>query len=68
MENSGVNTNGSQFFITYGPLPEFDGHFTIIGRVLTGMDVLSGLTARDPQPGTYLAPGNPLISVTIQER
>ena len=68
MENTGVNTNGSQFFITYGPLPQLDGRFTIIGRVLTGMDILAALAARDPQPGTYLPPGEELIRVTVEER
>jgi cyclophilin family peptidyl-prolyl cis-trans isomerase len=68
MENTGINTNGSQFFITYGPVPRFDGQFTIIGRVLTGMDVLSTLAPRDPQPGSYLPPGDELIRVTVEER
>jgi cyclophilin family peptidyl-prolyl cis-trans isomerase len=68
MNNTGVNTNGSQFFITLAPAPELDGGFTIIGRVITGLDVLTGLTPRDPKPGTYLPRGDELIRVTIEER
>jgi cyclophilin family peptidyl-prolyl cis-trans isomerase len=68
MANSGPDTNGSQFFITYAPAPNLDGGYTIFGRVLSGMDVLQALTPRDPQPGVHLPPGDKLIEVTIEEK
>lgn len=68
MANSGPDTNGSQFFITYGPVPELTGGYTIFGKVLSGMDVLEQLTPRDPQPGVNLPPGDTLIRVTIEEK
>lgn len=68
MANSGPDTNGSQFFITYGPAPQLDGNYTIFGKVLSGMDVLEQLMPRDPQPGLYLTPGDKLINVTIEEK
>jgi len=68
MANSGPDTNGSQFFITYAPTPNLDGGYTIFGRVLSGMEVLEQLTPRDPQPGVSLPPGDKLIKVTIEER
>ena len=67
MANSGPDTNGSQFFITYGAVPHLNGQYTIFGKVLTGMDVLEKLTPRNPQPGVTLPPGDKLISVTIKE-
>jgi cyclophilin family peptidyl-prolyl cis-trans isomerase/protein-disulfide isomerase len=68
MANSGPDTNGSQFFITYAPAPNLDGGYTIFGRVLSGMQVLEELAPRDPQPGVHLPPGDTLIKVTIEEK
>lgn len=68
MANSGPDTNGSQFFITFVPASNLDGGYTIFGQVISGMDVLSKLTARDPRSSSVLPPGDKLISVTIEER
>ena len=68
MDNDGPDTNGSRFFINLGPVPQMDGQYTIFGKVLSGLDVLSALTTRNPQPGVYLPPGDELISVTIEIR
>ncbi len=67
MANAGPNTNGSQFFITFGPAGHLDGKYTIFGQVISGMDVLRQLTPRDPQPGKWLPPGDKLLRVTIDE-
>jgi cyclophilin family peptidyl-prolyl cis-trans isomerase/protein-disulfide isomerase len=68
MVNSGPDTSGSQFFITYVPTAQYDGQYTIFGQVLSGMDVLQLLTPRDGQPGTDTPPGDKLISITIEEK
>lgn len=40
MANSGANTNGSQFFITYAKQPHLNGLYTVFGRVIHGFEVL----------------------------
>ena len=68
MVNSGPDTSGSQFFITYAPTAQYDRNYTIFGQVLAGMDVLQSLTSRNAQPGIETPPGDRLISVTVEEK
>ena len=68
MANSGPDTNGSQFFITFAPAPHLDGSYTIFGQVISGLEVAENLTPRDPSQGTTLPPGDKILSVTIEEK
>jgi peptidyl-prolyl cis-trans isomerase-like 3 len=43
MANKGVNSNGSQFFITFAPAPHLDGKNTVFGKLLEGDDVLNDI-------------------------
>ena len=67
MANAGANTNGSQFFIVSGPdgvaLPP---QYSLFGKVVTGLDVVSAIEAAGSRSG---APSEPVIieSVTIDE-
>ncbi len=57
MANSGPNSNGSQFFITYAEEPHLNGSYTIFGEVVEGMDVVEALqdTALEDTENTYYA-------------
>ena len=47
MALSGPDTGGSQYFITHSPQPHLDGHYTVFGRVVRGLDVLDKLVQGD---------------------
>jgi cyclophilin family peptidyl-prolyl cis-trans isomerase/protein-disulfide isomerase len=68
LANSGPDSNGSQFFITYDAVPQLNEGFTIIGRVIEGMDVAEGITPRDPQTTPDAPPGDTIVDITVEEK
>ena len=57
MANSGSNTNGCQFFITYTPQHHLDGKHSVFGQLIEGIDVLEKIKQ-----------GDTIIRITIEER
>jgi cyclophilin family peptidyl-prolyl cis-trans isomerase len=68
LANSGPNSNGSQFFITFDAVPQLNEGFTIIGQVVEGMDIAKQLTPRDPQNDPFAPPGDRIIDIVIEEK
>jgi peptidylprolyl isomerase len=67
MANAGPNTNGSQFFIMFGPGSLSESDYTIFGQVISGMDVVNGITPRDPTQNPTFT-GDVIASITISEK
>jgi cyclophilin family peptidyl-prolyl cis-trans isomerase len=66
MANAGRDTNGSQFFITFAPAEFLTGGYTIFGQVIEGMDVVNGITRRDPMENPSFT-GDVIESISIAE-
>jgi len=47
MATSGPDTGASQFFLTLGPQPQFDGRYTVFGRVVGSPSTLLRVTQGD---------------------
>jgi len=57
MANSGSDTNGCQFFITFAPQHGLDGKHSVFGQLIDGMDVLE-----------QIEQGDVIIRITIEEK
>lgn len=67
MANAGRDTNGSQFFIMFGPYGLSESDYTIFGLVTSGMDVVNNITLRDPSQNPNYQ-GDMIESIVITEK
>ena len=68
MANTGqLNSNGSQFFIMFGPNDLSESDYTIFGQVISGMEIVNAITRRDPAQNPSFT-GDTIESITITEQ
>jgi len=61
MCNNGKNSNTSQFFFAFAPLPKLSGKHVVLGEIVEGMEVLDAIEAA----GADDADGKPTVAVII---
>jgi cyclophilin family peptidyl-prolyl cis-trans isomerase len=63
-----AGSSGMQFFIVIGPQPNLDSGFSVFGRVVEGMDVVSGISAEPTGASDLLTQRIEIKKVTIREK
>lgn len=61
------NSANSQFFIMFAPAPHLDGQYTIVGRVISGMEVVDAIKRGDGSNGEVTENPDVMAKVTVQE-
>ena len=68
MANSGPDSGGSQFFITFGATPWLDDRHAVFGKVVEGMEVVKNIRLRDPSTEPNAPPGTKITAIEIIEQ
>ena len=63
---SDPNSANSQFFIMFAPAPHLDGQYTIVGRVISGMEVVDAIKKGEGGNGEVTDPDR-MAKVTVAE-
>jgi peptidylprolyl isomerase len=58
------NSANSQFFIMFAPAPHLDGDYTVVGRVIEGMDVVNAIKRGTGGNGAVI--GEPDVMETVR--
>eukprot|EP01070_Trichotokara_eunicae_P009384 Trichotokara_eunicae@DN6062_c0_g1_i2.p2 len=59
------NTNGSQFFVTYGRQPHLNGQYSVFGRLIDGLDVLDKMEREPTGPKDIPVDEIKIVSVIV---
>jgi peptidyl-prolyl cis-trans isomerase A (cyclophilin A) len=68
MANHGPNTNGGQFFITVAPYPSLNGHYSIFGEIVDGLENVIAISQvpRAMSGNTKDRPLTPVVIKTVK--
>jgi peptidylprolyl isomerase len=59
------NSANSQFFIMFAPAPNLDGQYTIVGKVVGGMDLVDKIKKGDEADNGTVTDPDRMIKVRI---
>ena len=59
------NSANSQFFIMFAPAPHLDGQYTVVGRVIAGMEVVDAIKRGTGSNGEVIEP-DMMAKVTVE--
>ncbi|RUX67918.1 peptidylprolyl isomerase, partial [Mesorhizobium sp. M2A.F.Ca.ET.040.01.1.1] len=59
------NSANSQFFIMFAPAPNLDGQYTIVGKVVGGMDLVDKIKKGDEADNGTVSDPDRMIKVRI---
>jgi peptidylprolyl isomerase len=57
----------SQFFIMFAPAPHLNGQYTVVGRVVEGMDVVDAIKRGEGRNGAVLGEPDRMEQVRVIE-
>lgn len=63
--NAGPNTNSSQFYMTFAPIFNLDGNYTVFGRIVDGIEVLAEIQRIDPEDKVQLYEPDKIIKAEV---
>jgi peptidylprolyl isomerase len=62
--SSSPDSANSQFFIMFAPAPHLNGQYTVVGHVVSGLDVLDAIKRGDPSSGAVSTPDR-IVKATV---
>jgi peptidylprolyl isomerase len=63
--SSDPNSANAQFFIMFAPAPHLDGQYTVVGKVVSGMDVVDAIKKGVGANGEISGEPDRMVSVTV---
>jgi peptidylprolyl isomerase len=63
--SSSPNSANSQFFIMFAPAPHLDGQYTVVGKVVSGMDVVDSIKKGSGRNGEVSGAPDVIVRATV---
>jgi peptidylprolyl isomerase len=60
-----LNSANSQFFIMFEPVPQLDGNYTIVGQVISGMEVVDAIKRGTGRGGAVIGQPDYITAVRV---